>query len=294
MAIDLNAIRRKLGELSGKNNKRDQQWKPEEGKEYTVRLISFPNNDGLPFKDRYYYWLGKNGILAPHQFGKPDPIRELRNKLYDENTDASKDLAKKFAPKLRTFAPVIVRGEEDKGVRIWSFGKMVYQSLLEFITNEDYGDVTDPIEGRDIKVQMVKMPGKQYADTKVTPRVKTEPLSRDPSLVKKWMESIPVVDEIADLKSYEDIEKMVNDWINGGMGDNSEGTQRGGSTTSSKTDEAPAKSNAGKDKLAAFSDDEDDSFTSAAPAKPAASVKKNNRKTAEQDLNDAFAELENV
>ena len=29
MAIDLEAIRRKLGELSGKNNKRDQQWKPD-------------------------------------------------------------------------------------------------------------------------------------------------------------------------------------------------------------------------------------------------------------------------
>jgi hypothetical protein len=289
MAIDLNAIRRKLGELSGKNNKRDQQWKPEEGKEYTVRLISFSNNDGLPFKDRYYYWnIGKAGILSPHQFGKPDPIRELRNKLYEEGTETSKEIAKKLSPKLRIFAPVIVRGEEDKGVRIWSFGKMVYQSLLELITNEDYGDITDPVEGRDIKVQMIKLPGKQYADTKVTARVKTEPLSRDPNLAKKWLDSIPTVDEASDLKSYEEIEKVVNDWLMGGNETDSTGTTRGDQQTGTSTTSA----NAAKDRLAAFDDDDDTGFSTASKPAAAPARKPARKSSAEQDLNDAFADLE--
>ena len=281
MAIDLDAIRRKLGELSGKNNKRDQQWKPEEGKEYTVRLLAFQNNDGQPFKDRwYYYGVGNSpGILSPFQFGKPDPIKELRGKLYDEGSDTSRELAKKVAPKMRTFAPIVVRGEEDKGVRIWSFGKMVYQDILNLMLDEDYGDVTDPLEGRDIRVSVSKLPGKQFADTKISPRAKVEPLSRDSAQAKKWLDSIPEVDEAVNLKSYEEIQKVVNDWINGGAS-SSEGTFRGGgggergggNPTRSETDS----------KLAAFDDDEPK------PAKKSGG----GPKAAARDLDDAFADLE--
>ena len=39
---------------------------------------------------------------------------------------------------------LLFRGEEDKGVQIWGFGKMVYQSLLNIMLDEDYGDITDP------------------------------------------------------------------------------------------------------------------------------------------------------
>ena len=275
MAIDLDAIRRKLGELSGKNNKRDQQWKPEEGKEYTVRLLAFQNNDGQPFKDRwYYYGVGNSpGILSPFQFGKPDPIKELRGKLYDEGSDTSRELAKKVAPKMRTFAPVIVRGEEDKGVRIWSFGKMVYQDILNLMLDEDYGDVTDPLEGRDIRVSVSKLPGKQFADTKISPRAKVEPLSRDSTQSKKWLDSIPEVDEAVNLKSYEEIEKIVNDWINGGSTSNDTGTSRGGPAPRTETD----------NKLAAFDDDDLPKTSKKTGAGP---------KAAARDLDDAFADLE--
>ena len=274
MAIDFDAIRKKLGQLSGQNKKSTIMWRPEEGKDYNVRLIAMPNNDGQPFKDRwYYYGVGNSpGILAPFQFGKPDPIKELRSKLYDEGSDTSRELAKKVAPKMRTFAPVIVRGEEDKGVRIWSFGKMVYQDILNLMLDEDYGDVTDPLEGRDIRVTVSKLPGKQFADTKISPRAKVEPLSKDSATAKKWLESIPPVDEVANLKPYEEIGKIVNDWINGGAS-SGEGTSRGGGVPRSETDS----------KLASF-DDEDEPK----PAKKSSG----GPKAAARDLDDAFADLE--
>ena len=125
MAIDLAAIRKKLNQLSGQNNKRNVMWRPEEGEETTIRLMSFPDNEGQPFKELYFYYnIGNNpGLLAPHQFGKPDPIQELINKLRDEGSKESYELAKKLYPKMRCYAPVVVRGEEDKGVRLWAFGK---------------------------------------------------------------------------------------------------------------------------------------------------------------------------
>ena len=36
---------------------------------------------------------------------------------------------------MRTFAPVIVRGEESEGVKWWGFGKTVYQELLAIIAD---------------------------------------------------------------------------------------------------------------------------------------------------------------
>ena len=48
MAIDFDALRKKLGQLSGNNSKRRVFWRPEEGKEYAIRIISFPDNDGNP------------------------------------------------------------------------------------------------------------------------------------------------------------------------------------------------------------------------------------------------------
>ena len=42
---------------------------------------------------------------------------------------------------MRIFAQVIVRGEEDKGVRLWEFGKNIYQSLLSLADDPDYGDL---------------------------------------------------------------------------------------------------------------------------------------------------------
>ena len=54
---------------------------------------------------------------------------------------------------MRTFKPVIVRGEESEGVKFWGFGKTAYQELLSIIIDPDYGDITDPKNGRDITLE---------------------------------------------------------------------------------------------------------------------------------------------
>mgnify|MGYP000468071775 CR=1 FL=1 len=152
MAIDFDAIRRKLNKLSGTNSRQNTMWRPQEGEEHTVRLLSFPDNDGQPFKERWFYYnIGNNpGLLAPYQFSNADPIQELITKLRDEGTKESYELAKKLYPKARYYAPVVVRGEEEKGVRIWSFGKTVYQSLLNIMLDEDYGVARELLVGAEL------------------------------------------------------------------------------------------------------------------------------------------------
>lgn len=270
MAIDFDALRKKLGQLSGNNSRRNSMWRPTEGEESVVRLLAFSDNDdGLPFSERWFYYnIGNNpGLLAPYQFGNPDPIQELITKLRDEGTKESYELAKKLYPKARYYAPVVVRGEEDRGVRIWSFGKTVYQSLLNIMLDEDYGDITDAIEGRDIKVVCTKAPGRQWATTEVRPRGKQSKLADNKKTITEWCDAIPNLADMYEEKSYDVLTKIVNDWLNGDEEDsssqsNSFGTTRGSSsnstTSSTNTNNAAAVSDKFKSLDDAFADLEDD------------------------------------
>ena len=170
---------------------------------------------------------------------------------------------------MRAYAAVIVRGEEDKGVRLWSFGKMVYQSLLNIMLDEDYGDITDPTSGRDIKVVCTKPPGRMYAVTDVRPRGKATPLAESQKAAKGWINAIPNLDDMYSCKSYDELEKIVNAWIGGGDEDTeSTGTSRSTSsqtttnnTTNNPTTAATASEDAGKKYQSlddAFADLEDD------------------------------------
>jgi len=245
MPIDLEAIRKKLNQLSGNNSRRNVMWRPQEGDETTVRLLSFEDNDGQPFKERWFYYnIGNNpGLLAPYQFGKPDPIQELINKLRDDGSKESYELAKKLYPKMRSYAPVVVRNEEDRGVRVWAFGKTVYQSLLNIMLDEDYGDITDPIDGRDVKVVCTKTPGRMWASTEVRPRGKQSPLSENSDTAKEWISNVPDLDDLYTLKSYEELEKIVTDWLNGddASSDDNLGTAHESSATESSDTSDPVK-----------------------------------------------------
>ena len=236
MAVDFDAIRAKLARLSGANTNRNVTWKPTEGEEHTVRLIAFPDNDGQPFKEiQWYYNIpGARGIVAPFQFGKKDPVQELISKLREEGSKESYEMAKNLYPSMRTYAAVVVRGQEDEGVKIWSFGKTVYQKLLSIMLDEDYGDITDPLEGRDVKVVCTKPPGKKYAMTDVMPRGKSTKLSTNSKQTKEWLDNMPAVEDLYTLKSYDELSGILERWINGDDESvSSEGTEHPTSTASS-------------------------------------------------------------
>jgi len=239
MAIDFDAIRRKVAELSGEGSRGTSNfWKPDVGT-HTVRLLPFTDNDGQPFKERYYhYGLGTRGFISLRYLGQQDPIQELQGKLYDEGTPGAREMAKKLYPKMRAYCPVVVRDNEGAGVQLWSFSKMIYQQLLNIMLDPDYGDITDPLEGRDIKVTVIKKDGFKYPMVdSVMPRGKASNLNDDSKAAKEWLGAVPNLDDILknDLKTYEEVEKIINDWVNGGAPSDSMGTSRFGGTTTTTT-----------------------------------------------------------
>ena len=156
--MDLNAIKAKLGELN--NNGQTQEktdyskifWKPELGKQ-TVRIVPSAYDPTFPFKElKFHYGIGKYPMVALSNFGKQDPIEEFVKELRKTNDKDNWSLSGKINPKTRIFAPVVVRGEEDKGVRLWGFGVTIYKALLALAEDEDVGDYTDVMNGWDLVV----------------------------------------------------------------------------------------------------------------------------------------------
>lgn len=231
MGIDIEAIKRKMAELNGEKRQSSiQQWKPQLG-EHKIRVLPWPDaKDGEPFHDRQFYYIeGSQGFLAPSQFGKPDPINELLRKLYSSGKAEDRLTAKKLLPKTRSYAPIIVRGEEDKGVQIWAFGKTVHQRLLSFFLDDEVGDFTDIEDGLDLKITISKVQGKDFNDTSVDPARKSSKLSSDQNEAQKWIDNIPNLNDMYKEKSYHEIESLLNNWINGGTSnDMTEGTQKSG------------------------------------------------------------------
>ena len=276
MAIDLEAIKRRVAELSGvKKTSSIQMWKPGLG-EHKVRCLPWKNSvDGQPFAERWFYYIGENsGILTPKQFGKPDPIDDLIRKLYSSGKPDDRVLAKKLAPKMRCYAPVIVRGEEDKGVQIWSFGKLVYQRMLGFFLDEEVGDILSPSEGFDLKVTISKQAGKQFNDTTVDPARKSTPLHSDSSTAQKWLDNIPNIDDMYRLKTTQEIEAVLNNWLNGG---GSDPVQEGGSTRGAEP----------VDELESLVAE----VKQAAPSEKKVAKKSDKSEVKKQSLDDAFADL---
>ena len=258
MAIDLDAIRRKLNQLSGANSKKRVMWRPPEGETVNVRILGFTDTDGNPFKERWFYYnIGNNpGLLTPHQFGNPDTIQELIQKLKEEGTKESYEMAKKLYPKMRTYAAIVVRGQEDEGVKLWAFGKTVYQSLLNIMLDPDYGDITDVHEGHDLRVTCTKQPGRQFAMTDVMPRPKSTPLGTK-GKIKEWTSNIPNLDDMFTLKSYEQLENIINAWLTGDESDGNDTNNERITETATKTPKATKRTG---DTTKNFGDDIDDAF----------------------------------
>lgn len=239
MAIDLNKIRQRVAELNGEKRLSSAQlWKPGAG-EFRIRGLPALNaKEGMPFEERRSYFIGtERAFLAPKQFGKPDPVAELVSSLYKSGTPEDKEMAKLLRPKMYAHMPIIVRGEEDKGVVIWKFGTLVYKDLMALFTMTDDGEVLDfldPNKGFDLQVIVSKSPkkfnGNDVMDYKVTIPAgrKASKLHTDQAITDKWMTGRPNVDELHKSKSYDEIKTVLDNWLNGDpQATPSDGTARG-------------------------------------------------------------------
>jgi len=213
--MDINAIKAKLTKLQSTTS--DNFWKPEPGKQ-VVRVIPYKHNKDNPFTELYFHYnLGDNKTyLSPVSFGRPDPVDEFAAKLKSTGNKDEWIQGKRLEPKMRTYVPIIVRGRESEGVKFWGFGKTVYQELLSVIADPDYGDITDPITGRDIGIerQTPAEAGNQYGKTTVRVKPNQTPITEDAELLESIFENQPDLTELYTEPTYDELKEALSGYLN--------------------------------------------------------------------------------
>jgi hypothetical protein len=229
--MNLDLIKQKLAEQqrqtnsNGNSNTKQLFYKPSIGKE-TIRVVPSKFSPDFPFSElKFYYGIGPRPMASPSNWGEKDPIMEFTKQLRSSNDSENWKLAKKLDPKVRICAPIIVRGREDEGIKIWQFGKEVYQAFLNLATDDEVGDFTDIVQGRDIKLTTVgpDVTGTKYNKTTISPSMKTSQLSDDATLVEKLTNQQPDPKKVFKSPEYEVMKKYLQDYLMP-EGSNDEGT----------------------------------------------------------------------
>jgi hypothetical protein len=250
MAINLDAIKAKLNKLQTQTTRQNNLWKPEPGKQQ-IRIVPYQYNKENPFQELYFHYdLGKKNFLSPITHGNPDPVVEFAEKLKSSGNSDEWKLGKKLEPKMRCYVPIIVRGKESEGVKFWGFGKTVYTELLGFIADPDYGDLTDPMNGRDIVIEFTPAENGAFPKTVLRIKPNTTPLTADRNIAEKIAQQQPNLSEIFKEPTYNELKEALEQWLNPSEDD----ADTSVSTSSHDEDEAPFSPNVSKvdDVSAAF------------------------------------------
>jgi hypothetical protein len=252
--MNLDAIKKKLESMqktsnggSNNNSSNVKRFKPTIGKQ-TVRVVPFKFNKEFPFTEmKFYYGIGSKKVIAsPLNWGEKDPIAEFAKQLRGTNDKENWRLAKKLDPKTRIYAPVIVRGEESEGVQLWEFGKEIYEAFLQMAADEEVGDFSDIMSGRDIKLVTVgpESTGTKYNKTTITPSMKTSSLSEDSKLIEKWLEEQENPLDMYKPLPFDTIKQALQEWLNPEEEEEEEFIPADGKLEVEEVEEtAPAKSN---------------------------------------------------
>ena len=234
--MDIKAIKSRLTTLQATSNTTNNFWKPEPGKQ-VVRIVPYKFNKDNPFIELFFHYsLGNNKTyMSPSSFGRPDPVAEFADKLKSTGNKDEWIQGKRLEPKMRTFAPVVVRGKESEGVKFWGFGKTVYQELLSVIADPDYGDITEAMAGRDIMIerQTPAEAGNQYGKTTVRVKPNQTPITEDKEVLESILNNQADLTELYTEPSYDELKEVLANYLN--PSDESEET----TTTTTTTQTTP-------------------------------------------------------
>jgi len=186
-----------MGDLGGEN-----YFKPQSGKN-TVRILPPWNDEGVFFyKATLHYNVREEGGPIPcrKMVGKECPICKAL-------ATVGKKLADKAKAKDRYYVNVIDRKAPDAGVKIWGMTPRNMKKIKSAMEDPDYGDLTDPEEGRDIIIEVDDSRGgaPQY---EIRPRVKTSDVGVD-----DWEEGLHPLDEVVvtEIPSSKEYKKIVEE-----------------------------------------------------------------------------------
>ena len=221
MSINMELMRKKLSQLRGEPDENSVFFKPPDG-ESQIRIV--PTADGDPLKEMHFHYNipdHKGGVLCPKRnFGERCAICDFASSLWKEgvanNDEESKKLAKSLFVRQRYFSPVVVRGQEEEGIKIYGYGKRAYELLLGYILDPEYGDITDPLEGTDISLVYTPRtaPG-TFPQTNLKMRRNTSTLLEDTEAIPALLDRMPNFDGLFERLSSQQVDAILDEQLSG-------------------------------------------------------------------------------
>lgn len=248
MALNLEALRKKVADLDSKNKKAAKTtWKPDG--EHEVRCLPLEGSEDLAHEKYFHYNIGTHfKLYCPKNDGEDCAVCDFADKLKSWNDENGKEKPKtrreadfkafrelQAGPKY--YIPIGVRKSktaEDLDEPIWwEISPSVYKQLLNICMNEDYNEdhpdggalaiLTSLKHGRDLTVKFIKpgAEGNQTSFNKTTAeeRKKSKPLLADQAAAKKYVERIPDFDTAVKPLSAQEVEKIFTEFLASGTPD---------------------------------------------------------------------------
>jgi hypothetical protein len=225
MALDFSRVKKAQTDLQSRGEKKDYSkiyYKPIIGKQ-KIRIVPWKEDPTFPFitAQLHKYDTFKRYIPTLANWGEADPILKFKDKVLQspKATKDDKDLMRNLYAKTTTFVQVIVRGQEDQGVRLWELNKTNLESIMAIVGEEDeYGDVTSVADGRDLIIEghneVNPQTGKSYVGITIKVSVNKTPLSANAETVKKWLtEQLAPLDQYKRLTA-EELKVLLENFLN--------------------------------------------------------------------------------
>ena len=184
------------------------------------RLRILPTKDGSsPFKEVWYHEIQVDGKFQKfYDPGKNDSERSPLNEVYEElrstGKESDKELAKQYLSRKFYIVKVIDRDNEADGVKFWRFkanykNEGIYDKIIPIYRNK--GDISDPVTGRDLILELTKAKtpkGAYYTVIQTVMYDDAAPVHEDKATADGWVNDELTWEDVYSKKPVEYLEAI--------------------------------------------------------------------------------------
>lgn len=258
MTYNLEELKKKINALAGNSKGGDKAkivWAKFDIGSHDIRFVPLTDANGNPHSQPFFevtYYdnkdLGDRRFVAPSQFGAPDPLRECAMELAKDKSKEAWLIRKKLTAKERYYAPIIVRGQEEKGVQVWEISPKLCKDIYGLLVHPDYQDedMFSVDSGYDFTVN-VAATDKMFnnypvKEIKIQPRRKASKLLPKKEDVEKALKQVPNFEAYfkAQVKSEEEMIQIRDNFLAVQSADPNVGTTTAEGTTRGSADNTQA------------------------------------------------------
>lgn len=212
----------------------DRFWQPEVDKAgngfAVIRFLPAPKGEEMPWARIWSHgfqgptgkWYIENSLTT---IGKPDPVSEMNNELWNSGSEANKEIARKQKRRLNYTCNVLViqdpaHPENEGKVKLFKFGKRIFDKIKDVMQpqfqDEEPVNPFDFWKGANFKLKIRKVEGYRNYDKSEFESI--APLSADDAEIEKiWNQQHSLVDftDARHFKSYEELKKKLESVLSG-------------------------------------------------------------------------------